>query len=108
MAKLAVIGDKTSVLGFKSLGLDIYPVHEEKEAKESWSMIQRQDYAAVFITENAYSMIKELVLQITDQLTPAVLIIPGASGMRGLGLDRIKKIIETAIGVDILSSKERK
>lgn len=106
MAKLAVIGDKTSVLGFKPLGLDVYPVEEAKEAEDIWQQMQEHDYAAIFVTEETYLLIKELVLTVSEQLTPAVLIIPGVTGPRGLGLDRIKKIVETAVGVDILSSKE--
>lgn len=108
MARLAVIGDKTSVLGFKPLGLDVYPAEQKQAVEESWQKMQEQDYAAIFVTEDVYLIIKEKVLAISEQLTPAILIIPGAGGRQGLGFDRIKKIVEMAIGVDILSSKEGK
>ena len=34
MYKIAVLGDRESVLGFKTLGLDVYPAETPEEAEE--------------------------------------------------------------------------
>ena len=33
MYKIAVVGDKESILGFSAIGMDIYPAYEEAEIK---------------------------------------------------------------------------
>ena len=34
MYKIAVVGDKESIFGFSSIGIDIYPAYEEKEIEQ--------------------------------------------------------------------------
>lgn len=105
MSKIAVIGDKTSILGFRALGLDAYPVLEPKEAKEIWSEIKEKNYTIIMATEEAYHELEDLVGEFSNDFTPVVLIIPPAKGGTKLGYRRIKKIIEKAIGIDIFSEE---
>ena len=51
MYKIAVLGDKDSVLGFKALGLDTFPVESVDEAKTTLHDLARGSYAVVYLTE---------------------------------------------------------
>lgn len=101
MSRIAAIGDKTSVLGFKALGLDTYALTKMEEAQEVWQKLQERDYSVVFVTEQVYQQIEKEVETITA-LTPVVVIIPRTTGSIGLAKARMKKIVERAVGVDIM------
>ena len=49
--KIAVLGDKDSVLGFKALGLDVYPAETVEEARKTLHTLAKGDYAVVYLTE---------------------------------------------------------
>lgn len=101
MSRIAAMGEKTSVLGFKALGLDIYALAETDEAQKVWQELQERDYSVVFVTEQVYLRIEKEVEAITAP-TPVVVIIPGTTGSIGLAKARMKKIVERAVGVDIM------
>jgi len=106
MSKVAIVGDKTSVLGFKALGVDTYPLERPEDGRDLWSQIREQDYGVIFVTEPVYEVMEDLFGEIFEQVTPAVTIIPATTGVTGLGMERIRKTIEKAVGADILSEKE--
>ena len=51
MYKIAVMGDVASVLGFKALGLDVYPVAGPEEGHETLHRLARENYAIIYMTE---------------------------------------------------------
>ena len=51
MYKIAVIGDRESVYGFSSLGIDIYPAYSGDEAKDLITKLAEENYAVIYITE---------------------------------------------------------
>ena len=48
--KIGVVGDKDSVLAFKALGIDVFPVVEDSEARKTIDTLARNDYAVIFVT----------------------------------------------------------
>ena len=51
MAKIAVIGDRDSVLGFRALGLEVHTVEDSTEARHLLRKAAEEGCAAVFLTE---------------------------------------------------------
>lgn len=49
--KIAVLGDQDSVLGFKALGLDVFPAETVEEGRETLHRLARESYAIVYLTE---------------------------------------------------------
>ena len=45
--KIAVLGDRDSVLGFQALGLDTFPADTVEEAKTILHRLAKEDYAVV-------------------------------------------------------------
>jgi len=102
MYKVGVIGDRDSALGFKAVGLDVFPCATAEEARKALKDVAKGEYAIIFVTENLAKDIREAMDQYKDQKLPAIVPIPGMDGNYGVGFGNLKKSVERAIGADIL------
>lgn len=100
--KIAVLGDRDSVLGFKALGLDVCPAETVEEAKSTLHRLAKENYAVVYLTEQFACNMQEEITRYMDELTPAIILIPGKEGPLGIGMANVKKSVERAVGADIL------
>ena len=100
--KIGVVGDKDSVLGFKALGIDVYPVVGEEEARKAVDTMAMNDYAVIFITEQVAVTIEETIERYNNQVLPAVILIPSNQGTLNIGSKKISDSVEKAVGVNIL------
>ena len=103
--KIAVLGDKDSILAFKAVGVEVFPVNEETEARETLKKLARK-YSVIFVTEDIAIKINDVIERYKARPYPAVIPIPSSSGSNGYGMDSIHKNVEKAIGADILFGKE--
>jgi V/A-type H+-transporting ATPase subunit F len=102
MYKIAVLGDRESVMGFKALGLDVYPAETVDEARETLHRLAKEDCAVVYLTEQLGVQMEAEIARYKDQLTPAIILIPGKEGSLGIGMANVKQTVERAVGADIL------
>lgn len=100
--KIGVVGDKDSVLAFKALGIDVFPVIEADEARRIVDNCAKNDYAVIFITEQIAQKIEETIIRYNEELLPAIILIPSNQGSLNIGLKKISDSAEKAIGVNIL------
>ena len=100
--KIAVLGDKDSVLGFKALGLDVFPAESAEEAKRTLHALAKENYAVVYLTEALAAPLQEEIDRYKEALTPAIVLIPGKGGSLGLGETALHNVVERAVGADIL------
>lgn len=103
--KIAVIGDKDTVMAFKSLGVDIFPIMNEKEAGRTLVKLAKQNYAIIFVTEQIAAKIEDRIALFRNQILPAITLIPSNQGSLGIGIREVKKSVERAIGVDIFKNE---
>jgi len=106
MYKIGVIGDKDSVMGFKSLGLDVFYTSDEDVGKLVNTLAAKR-YAIVFITEQAALEAEETIAKYKTSPFPAIIPIPNNQGSIGLGMQGIRANVEKAIGADILFQDEK-
>ena len=100
--QIAVLGDKDSVMGFKALGLTVFPAESVEQARSTLHRIAKEDFAVVYLTEQFAAQMQSDIARYKDELTPAIILIPGKEGSLGLGMANIKKSVERAVGADIL------
>ena len=100
--RIAVLGDRDSVLGFKALGLDVYPAETAEEARPILHRLAREDTAILYLTEQLAAGLEAEIARYKDALTPAIILIPGKAGSLGIGRANVKKSVERAGGADIL------
>lgn len=100
--KIGVVGDKDSVLAFKALGVDVFPVIEVEEARKTVDRLAMTDYAVIFITEQVAKDIEETIERYNNKVLPAVILIPSNQGTLNIGSKKISENVEKAVGVNIL------
>ena len=61
MYKIGVIGDRESILGFKAVGLNVFPTDDPEKAKKLLKRMAKDDFAIIYITEQLYQVIKGTV-----------------------------------------------
>ncbi len=101
MYKIAVIGDRDSVLGFMSLGISVFEVTSTAEATKTLRRIAKEQYAVIFITQNYAREMEEAIDGYRTAALPAVIPIPDRNG-GGYGVSLMKSAVERAVGTDIL------
>ena len=102
MYKIAVVGDKDSVLGFKALGLDVHPVEHVDQARKAVHGLAKENCAIIYLTEQLAAQMQPEIARYKDALTPAIILIPGKEGSLGIGMANVKTAVERAVGADIL------
>lgn len=109
MYKLAVIGDKDSIISFKVLGVDIYPVNFTEDTEELANNIKKviehlvyKGYGIIFITEEYAKYSKNVIDRYKGQTLPMITLIPSNRGSLNIGMSKIDENIEKAIGTNIL------
>lgn len=100
--RIAAVGDWDSVMGFRALGLDTYPVTSADEARDTIRELAKSDCAVIFLTEQLAKDLNDVLARYKDEVRPAIILIPGRDGSLGIGKDNIQRAIERAVGADIL------
>ena len=102
MYKIAVMGDRDSVYGFATLGMESFPFIDPQEAGRKLKELAENEYAIVYITEALASQLEHEIAHYREQMLPAIILIPGVSGNTGAGIEAVKHSVEQAVGSDII------
>ena len=105
MLKIAVIGSRDTVMGFKALGLDTFPAETPTEAGRLLRQLTREseeEYAIIYIEETFAQQLNAEIAKFKDSPSPAIILIPGREGSIGLGLQALHDAVERAVGTNIL------
>lgn len=111
--KTAIVGSRDAVAGFSLLGVDTVPVESSQEAIDALLKLKKDThtedgrevntYAIVFITEDlAGGISPDDEKKLAKGALPAIIPLPSHQGSTGYGLSRLKRIVERAVGSDIL------
>ena len=106
MYKIAVLGDRDSIFGYSSLGLDIFPVTTDQEAIQQFKRLSTGDYGIIYVTEATYEYVRPFAEEIRSNPLPAVIPIPGVVGNTGAGMQAVRISVEQAVGSDIIFGNE--
>ncbi|MCI8646261.1 MAG: V-type ATP synthase subunit F [Firmicutes bacterium] len=103
--KIAVIGDRGSVLGFKAIGFGVFEADKEVSIAPLVSDLAKKEYGIIFVTEELIAVNLDVVEQYKDHMLPAIIPIPGKNGSLGIGMENIHKNVERAVGADIFQTQ---
>ncbi len=98
--KIAAVGSKQSVLGFKALGAEVFSVANQEDLNNIKEQITGKDFGAVLITEEIASQYHDYIESLYGQALPAILVVPSVGGASEMGKEGLKKILERALGSD--------
>lgn len=104
MYKIAVLGDRASVMGFAALGLTVCPAENSAEAVTRFKALAKdEEVAIIYVTESLHASLKTEIEKYQDSVRPAVILIPDTNGSLGLGMSALQSAVERAVGgADIL------
>ena len=100
--KIAIVGSPQAILGFKALGLEAFPINSPDSGREVLKKIGLGHYAILLISEDWAVVLEEELNELKQRSLPAVTILPSQLGSSGLGYQELRKIVEKAVGSDIL------
>lgn len=112
--RIAMIGTRETVAGFSLLGVEIVSVQHRAQALEELFRlkrtmeidehgIERHAYAIVFVIEDFLQEISpEDQRKLAKGALPAIVPLPSHRGTTGYGLQRLRSIVERAVGSNIL------
>jgi V/A-type H+-transporting ATPase subunit F len=104
---MAAVGSIDAVMAFSALGIEIRPAQTDEEAARAIGDLAREKYAVIFITEDEAGRIGDTIARYRRELIPAIIPIPNASGVTGLGMSNVRKNAARAAGsAIILGGKE--
>ena len=102
MYKIAVLGDRDSVLGFRALGLDVFFADDAETGRKALRRLAQESYAVIYVTEQLAAGLTAELDRYRKAVTPAIILIPGKEGSLGLGMQQVKTTVERAVGADII------
>ncbi len=103
---IAVIGDSSSVLCFKAVGLSVFPADTAEDVNNALQKVYKEKYAIVFITEQLKPLISDAMAGLLANSLISLVLIPGSKGSLGIGMAQLSEIVNKAVGVNI--EKEEK
>lgn len=104
--KIAIIGSPDAVNGFKAVGCEAIAITDANQAQTAVQRVyDSTEYAVLFITEDWADKIKEFLNELAPKALPSIVAIPSQSGSTGAGLANLSRIVEQAVGSDILNNE---
>lgn len=109
--KIAIIGPADTVSGFKALGVEAFDAEDAATALNQLRRIKQQNLAPDSDRQYAIVCIIEDLLADVDQAEyakvvhgplPAVILLPGPEGSKGVALARLRSLAEQAVGSAII------
>lgn len=104
MHRIAVVGEKDSIYGFATLGLEIFSVKSSHEAKLTVKRLIDENVAIIYLTESIIADIYHELTELTADSFVSIIPIPGLFGEAKIGVENLKKAVKKAVGTDILFS----
>lgn len=100
--RMAVVGDKDSIFAFKAVGVEVFGVETDTEAKERIRTLAKENYKVIFITEDLAEKLEEFLNRYRTKTYPAVIPIPKGGQGTGYAMNSLRRDMDKAIGADIL------
>jgi len=100
--KVAIIGERDFILGFKGMGFFTFPVSDPTQAARALDEIGKGGYSLVYITETFAGPLLERIDEVSRMAKVDITVIPGIQEKK-LGLEKLRKIAIRAVGADIFA-----
>ncbi|MHC4916451.1 MAG: V-type ATP synthase subunit F [Planctomycetota bacterium] len=104
MARMIALGPVGEALPYAALGAEIRETSGPAEMAEALGELARDhSVALVLVAEDHAEQVAEELAEFRERSPAALLVLPGSTGSRGLALAQMKKFLEHAIGVDLIT-----
>lgn len=103
--KVAVLGDADFVMPFSALGVDTYPVGQQREQiVQAAEQIVKAAYTLLVVSEDVAAVADEALAATQSKPTPCVVVVPFTTESEGFASEALGQVLKLATGIDILKS----
>ncbi len=103
MARIAAVGERHLILGFKGVGFEIIPADDKDVLRRELMLLARDpETALVLVTESLAAESPETIEDFRATSAAILIVIPTHEGSRHVSFNMMKSLVEKSIGVDIL------
>lgn len=99
--KIAVIGERESIIPLKALGVEIFPIEKIEEAKKVILDLEIKGYGIVFVTEDLASCLEEVFEEFREKPFPLLVPIPTSHGSTGFAEEEMGRWMRRSLGWEI-------
>ena len=96
--KVAILGNRESVLFFLALGIDVFLAEDSAECKEKLLEILKNGFNLIYVTENYANELLGDLDDMQRKYNAVVIFIPGGKESLNLGNKMLESYAEKAIG----------
>lgn len=109
--KIAIVGPADTVSGFKALGVESFDAQTGEEALSQLLKIKSAtldpendtSYAVVCVIEDLMVNVDQAeYAKVVSGALPAVVLLPGPEGSKGVAVERLRSLAEKAVGSAII------
>jgi V/A-type H+-transporting ATPase subunit F len=101
--KIAVIGDRDTVTGFKLVGVSecAIPKTPEETRELLREFFRDPSMGLIIITEPLAAEVEDTIVELSQSPVPVILLIPDRNGTLGTYETVLKELIRRAVGIEI-------
>lgn len=88
MPKVAVLGQRDAVLGFKASGAVAFPADSPEEARKHLKEILDDDYAILLVTEEIAEILEKELDPLYSMPKPVITVLPDSNKPKGMEIGR--------------------
>lgn len=104
MADILVVGKRDSILGFRTIGIETLFWEDKANSLSLLKENIEKGSKIIFVTENIFMELKELIDTYFGRLYPIFVPIPDINGSQGVGSENIRRLVIRALGTDIFGN----
>ena len=101
--KIAIIGDRDSVIGFRMVGVNesVVPKTPNETRQALLNYFRNPQMGLIIITEPLASEVEDTILELSESPIPVILLIPDRQGSIGAYESVLKELVRRAVGIEI-------
>jgi V/A-type H+-transporting ATPase subunit F len=101
--KIAVVGDRDTVTGFRMVGVQesTVPSSPAEIRKALFEYFRDPQMGLIVITEPLAEQVEDTILELSEAPVPVILLIPDREGSTGAYETVLRELIRRAVGIEI-------
>lgn len=98
---MAIVGTEDVITLFGAVGIEAVKINSINEADKALNKCSNEGKKIIFISEDVYEQIPEIIEKYSQKAYPIIMPLPLDEQCNGVGVERIRKSVEQAIGVNL-------